>query len=149
MFEQRSGLFRRRQLHAGGALDHAHDDARSNPMARDICEVADPTSIVLKYVDQVAAYLAARQRASAKVKIIRSSINGRDENVVNLGSQRHLRVHPEIASALGNRDINEAYVADGYGKYYCHAIEGQPTLQPGDLGCAHLAWLGQVLKQVT
>src|SRR4029077_10766408 len=149
VFEQRIGFFRRRQLHTGGALDHSHDDAGSNPMARDIRDIGDPPPIVLKHIDQVTAYLATGQRASAKVKIARLTINGGDEDLVNLGGQRHLRVHPEITSALGNRNISEAYVADSYGKYYCHAIKGQPALEPSNLGRAHLAGSGRVQKPVT
>jgi len=35
-------------------------------MARNICDVGDPAPIVLKYIDQVAAYLATWQRVFRK-----------------------------------------------------------------------------------
>src|SRR5580692_5375556 len=102
MFEQRSAFFRRRELHPSSALDHAHDDARSNTMAGDIGNISDPAPIVLKHIDQVATYLATRQRASVKLEPIALHVDGGDEHAVDLGGQRHLRVDTEIASALGN-----------------------------------------------
>jgi hypothetical protein len=62
----------------------------------------------------------------------------------DLGGQRHLRMHAEIASALGNRDVSEARVAHSHRKYYGYTTEGQPALQTGDLGRAHPGWCRQV-----
>jgi hypothetical protein len=61
VFEERCAFFRGRELHARGALDHAHNDARGNAMAGDIGNVGDPAPISLKHIDQVATYFATRQ----------------------------------------------------------------------------------------
>ena len=117
-------------------------------MAGDIGDVSDPAPIVLKHIDQVATYLATRQRASVKLEPIALHIDGGDEHAVDLGGQRHLRVDAEIASALGNRDVSEACVAHCNHKYDGYTIESQPALQTSDLGRAHPGWFGQARKQV-
>lgn len=55
----------------------------------------------------------------------------------------------EIAFSLGNRDVNEARVAQTYGKYCGCPTRDQSAVQPSDVCSAHLGWLRQVRKQVT
>src|SRR5262245_10072234 len=88
----------------------------------------------MKDVNEIATDLSRGHRASVELEIAQAGVNGRYEHAVNLSSQRHLRVHPKIAAALGNEDVNKARVAQCCSQHDGSTVRVQPGMQTGNAG---------------
>jgi len=53
-------------------------------MAGSVGDISDPVPVVVKHINRVTAYLAARQRASAIIEALDRSINGGNEHAMDL-----------------------------------------------------------------
>ena len=120
--------------HASRAFDHAHDDSGRDAVARDIGDVGDPVVFRAGEIDQVAADFAAGRRAAVELEIAELRVDRGDEHAVDLGGEFDLRLGAEIAPALGDGDVEEAAVAEKYGRDCGNAVEVQAAMQPGKFG---------------
>jgi len=92
-------------------------------MARHVRRVSGPAVFCPGQIDEVTAYLATREQATIEFEIANPGMDGGNEHAADLAGQHHLGIDMNITPALGNRDANEATVAQTYSTHGGDAIE--------------------------
>ena len=106
--EERAELAAAAQRHPGGALDHAHEQAGADAVARDVDDVGGPPLRGLDHVDEIAADVAARHRQAAHLDPADALRQRRHQDPVDLARQIDLGTEPAVARAL---DADESSTA--------------------------------------
>ena len=96
-------------------------------MARNICDVGEPASLIVYHVHQVAADVTAGVRASEKLVGADPAVDGRYENAMDVARDGDLCVRPEIACGRNVDEVEKHGLADDHGREDADRVERQAS----------------------
>jgi len=134
------------QQHAGGAFDHAHDDAGGHAVAGNIGDVGDPVVGIAGEIDEVASDFAAGGGATVKFPGAEFRFDGRDQDAVDFGGEFDFGLDAEVAAALFNIYDKEADIAEDCRDDDGVAVDGESFLLIRDRRRIHLRGRGKVVE---